>query len=51
MPTKEYSSNMTDLKLDIGMTIQEIQTGEEIDVVEHLESIQTAIFKMMGGSK
>jgi len=44
----EYSSNILDLKLDIGMTIQLIQSGEisTDDEIEHLRGIQTALHKI-----
>jgi hypothetical protein len=45
----KYSTNIIDLKSDIGMTIQEIQAGEDKDIVEELEDIRTALAKMLQG--
>ena len=44
----EYSSNVLDLKMDIGMTIQLIQSGEisSDDEIEHLRGIETALYKI-----
>ena len=43
----EYSTNITDLKLEIGMYIQELQNGEHEDnEIENLQDIQTALHKM-----
>ena len=47
----EFSDNLMDLKLDIGMMIQKFQNGEEDDpelVIENLGKIQGAIQKIIG---
>lgn len=43
----EYSTNLTDLKLDIGMTIQKLQAGEELDMIEELFAINKAIHTIL----
>ena len=44
-----FSDNLMDLKLNIGMMIQKLQNGEEDDppiIIENLEKIQTAVQKI-----
>ncbi len=45
----EFSTNLSDLKLDIGIMIQKLQNGEEDDppiIIENLENIQKSITKI-----
>lgn len=44
----DFSHNLIDLNLDIGMYIQLLQSGEESDdnLIENLEKIQTSILKI-----
>jgi hypothetical protein len=43
---QEYSDNLMDLNLDIGLLIQNSQAGNEIDFEQELYAIQRAITKI-----
>ncbi len=48
----EFSTNMMDLKLDVGMLVQQLQNGQGTDLdilIENLQKIQYALACMIAG--